>query len=209
VRTTLWCGSGQPLLQDAVFSEHANQGMYPHCPCCWCVYSNHAAFIVRIEILKSQGHCVPSETVSFGFQCMFGRLCADVKERPWILVSLHSSTIQLWDYRMGTLIDRFEEHDGPVRGINFHSTQPLFVSGGDDYKIKVWSYQTRRCLFTLNGHLDYVRTVFFHHELPWILSSSDDQTIRIWNWQNRSLSKCRFCALPVTRNSKTSSQFVL
>ncbi|KAL9594507.1 MAG: hypothetical protein Q9219_007001 [cf. Caloplaca sp. 3 TL-2023] len=107
-------------------------------------------------------------------------------KRPWILVSLHSSTIQLWDYRMGTLIDRFEEHDGPVRGIDFHKTQPLFVSGGDDYKIKVWSYQTRRCLFTLNGHLDYVRTVFFHHELPWILSSSDDQTIRIWNWQNRS-----------------------
>ncbi|KAG5289972.1 coatomer alpha subunit [Histoplasma ohiense] len=108
-------------------------------------------------------------------------------KRPWLLVSLHSSTIQLWDYRMGTLIDRFEEHDGPVRGIDFHKTQPLFVSGGDDYRIKVWSYQTRRCLFTLNGHLDYVRTVFFHHELPWIVSSSDDQTIRIWNWQNRSL----------------------
>ncbi|KAL2033546.1 hypothetical protein VTO58DRAFT_104260 [Aureobasidium pullulans] len=108
-------------------------------------------------------------------------------KRPWILVSLHSSTIQLWDYRMGTLIDRFEEHDGPVRGVDFHKTQPLFVSGGDDYKIKVWSLQTRRCLFTLNGHLDYVRTVFFHHELPWIISASDDQTIRIWNWQNRSL----------------------
>ncbi|KAI0127832.1 coatomer WD associated region-domain-containing protein [Xylariales sp. AK1849] len=108
-------------------------------------------------------------------------------KRPWILVSLHSSTIQLWDYRMGTLIDRFEEHDGPVRGVDFHKTQPLFVSAGDDYKIKVWSYQTRRCLFTLNGHLDYVRTVFFHHELPWIISCSDDQTIRIWNWQNRSL----------------------
>ncbi|CAE6997753.1 Coatomer subunit alpha [Pyrenophora teres f. teres] len=108
-------------------------------------------------------------------------------KRPWILVSLHSSTIQLWDYRMGTLIDRFEEHDGPVRAVDFHKTQPLFVSGGDDYKIKVWSYQTRRCLFTLNGHLDYVRTAYFHHELPWILSCSDDQTIRIWNWQNRSL----------------------
>ena len=26
---------------------------------------------------------------------------------------------------------------GPVRGINFHTNQPLFVSGGDDYKIKV------------------------------------------------------------------------
>ncbi|KAF7673459.1 alpha subunit [Alternaria burnsii] len=128
-------------------------------------------------------------TPSDGFESKSSRAkgIAFHPKRPWILVSLHSSTIQLWDYRMGTLIDRFEEHDGPVRGVDFHKTQPLFVSGGDDYKIKVWSYQTRRCLFTLNGHLDYVRTVFFHHELPWIVSSSDDQTIRIWNWQNRSL----------------------
>lgn len=111
-------------------------------------------------------------------------------------MSLHSSTIQLWDYRMGTLIDRFEEHDGPVRAVDFHKTQPLFASGGDDYKIKVWSYQTRRCLFTLNGHLDYVRTVFFHNELPWIVSCSDDQTIRIWNWQNRSLSMIAPPVLP-------------
>lgn len=47
------------------------------------------------------------------------------------------SFLQLWDYRMGTLIDRFDEHDGPVRGVHFHKSQPLFVSGGDDYKIKV------------------------------------------------------------------------
>jgi WD40 repeat protein len=36
----------------------------------------------------------------------------------------------MWDYRMGTLLDRFDEHDGPVRGVHFHATQPLFVSGG-------------------------------------------------------------------------------
>jgi len=87
---------------------------------------------------------------------------------------------------MGTLIDRFDEHDGPVRGIHFHRSQPLFVSGGDDYKIKVWNYKLRRCLFTLLGHLDYIRTVQFHNESPWIVSASDDQTIRIWNWQSRN-----------------------
>jgi coatomer protein complex subunit alpha (xenin) len=88
---------------------------------------------------------------------------------------------------MGTLIDRFEEHDaGPVRGIDFHPTQPLFCSGGDDYKIKVWNHKLRRCLFTLLGHLDYIRTVQFHREQPWIVSASDDQTLRIWNWQGRS-----------------------
>lgn len=53
---------------------------------------------------------------------------------------------------------------GPVRAVDFHRTQPLFVSGGDDYKIKVWNYKLRRCLFTLTGHLDYIRTVEFHLE---------------------------------------------
>ena len=74
---------------------------------------------------------------------------------------------------------------GPVRGVHFHRTQPLLVSGGDDYKIKVWNYKLRRCMFTLLGHLDYIRTVQFHHEHPWIISASDDQTIRLWNWQTR------------------------
>ena len=57
--------------------------------------------------------------------------------RPWVLASLHNGVVQLWDYRMGTLLERFDEHDGPVRGVCFHQTQPLFVTGGDDYKIKV------------------------------------------------------------------------
>jgi len=33
-------------------------------------------------------------------------------KRPWILASLHNGTIQLWDYKMGTLIEKFEEHQG-------------------------------------------------------------------------------------------------
>jgi len=103
--------------------------------------------------------------------------------RPWVLASLHSGIIQLWDYRMCVLIgrvvegatippyyhntsltrsDKFDEHGGPVRGVDFHTQQPIFVSGGDDYKIKVWNYKQRKCIFTLLGHLDYIRTTFFH-----------------------------------------------
>lgn len=32
------------------------------------------------------------------------------------------------------------DFSGPVRGIDFHKQQPLFVSGGDDYKIKVMKF---------------------------------------------------------------------
>lgn len=110
--------------------------------------------------------------------------------RPWVLVALFSSTIQLWDYRMGTLLHRFEGHEGPVRGVDFHPTQPIFASTGDDATVKVWSLDTNKCLHTFTGHMDYVRTVFFHNELPWLITASDDQTIRIWNWQNRKEIAC-------------------
>ena len=33
-------------------------------------------------------------------------------KRPWVLASLFNGVIQLWDYRMCTLIDKFDEHDG-------------------------------------------------------------------------------------------------
>ena len=57
--------------------------------------------------------------------------------RPWVLASLHSGIIQLWDYRMGVLIDAFWDHAGPVRCVDFHAQQPIFVSGGDDCTVKV------------------------------------------------------------------------
>ncbi|KAH9989662.1 coatomer subunit alpha-2 [Russula vinacea] len=124
--------------------------------------------------------------------------------QPLLAASLHNGSVQLWNYRMGVLVDRFEEHEvtscasswhldadfyeGPVRAVAIHPSRPLLVTGGDDYKIKVWDLrpQNRKCLFTLHGHLDYVRTVQFHHEMPWIISCSDDQTIRIWNSTSRN-----------------------
>ncbi|AFZ79038.1 coatomer subunit alpha, putative [Theileria equi strain WA] len=104
----------------------------------------------------------------------------------FLLVSLHSGEIQLWDYLNSSLVDVFKDHDGPVRAVDFHIVQPLFVSGGDDTTIIVWDFTQRKKLFTLLGHLDYIRTVQFHERYPWIISSSDDQTARIWNWQSRS-----------------------
>lgn len=88
--------------------------------------------------------------------------------------SLHTtikSTVTYSDTFLPSLV-------GPVRAVCFHQVQPLFVSGGDDYKIKVWNWKLGRSLFTLTGHLDYIRTVSFHHEAPWIVSCGDDQTIR-------------------------------
>ncbi|PON88367.1 Guanine nucleotide-binding protein, beta subunit [Trema orientale] len=53
------------------------------------------------------------------------------RTKAWILASLESGVIQLWDYTRATLIDQFHHHRGrPVRGVHFHDFEPLFVSGG-------------------------------------------------------------------------------
>lgn len=53
-------------------------------------------------------------------------------KRPWILTSLHSGIIQLWDYRMCTMIDKFDEHDGKCccndSDISHWSAQCVFKS---------------------------------------------------------------------------------
>jgi coatomer protein complex subunit alpha (xenin) len=33
-------------------------------------------------------------------------------KRPWIVAALYTGTIQLWDYKLGTLVDTFDEHQG-------------------------------------------------------------------------------------------------
>jgi WD40 repeat protein len=33
-------------------------------------------------------------------------------KQPLLAASLHNGTIQLWNYQMGTLVERYEEHDG-------------------------------------------------------------------------------------------------
>lgn len=32
--------------------------------------------------------------------------------RPLLAASLHNGSVQLWNYQMGTLVDRFDEHEG-------------------------------------------------------------------------------------------------
>ena len=46
--------------------------------------------------------------------------------RPWVLASLHNGVIQLWDYRMCTLLERFDEHDGKSESRSLSKCWTLF-----------------------------------------------------------------------------------
>ncbi|KIL61928.1 hypothetical protein M378DRAFT_13249 [Amanita muscaria Koide BX008] len=80
---------------------------------------------------------------------VFCRPCFHLTQ-PLLAAALQNDgSAQLWNYRMGVLVDRFEEHEGlsvwspahtnagPIRGVVIHPSRALLVTGSDDYKIRV------------------------------------------------------------------------
>lgn len=41
--------------------------------------------------------------------------------QPLLAASLHNGSVQLWNYRMGVLVDRFEEHEGASLSLTSYS----------------------------------------------------------------------------------------
>ncbi|CAK75912.1 unnamed protein product (macronuclear) [Paramecium tetraurelia] len=124
-------------------------------------------------------------------------------QQPWLLVGLHSGTIQMIDYRLGRTIEEFFEHEGPVRSVQFHQSLSLFVSGSDDFTVRVWNYKTKKCQFVLRGHLDFVRCVHFHPELPWYVQNLELLIKTNDSNSNRTQSLCD--ALRISSNKRLSN----
>ncbi|XP_039142749.1 coatomer subunit beta'-1-like isoform X2 [Dioscorea cayenensis subsp. rotundata] len=101
---------------------------------------------------------------------------------PWILASLYSGSVCIWDYQSQTMVNSFEVTDLPVRSAKFISRKQWIVAGSDDMFIRVYNYNTMDKVKVFEAHTDYIRCVAVHPTLPYVLSSSDDMLIKLWDW---------------------------
>ncbi|CAN6916439.1 hypothetical protein YC2023_088338 [Brassica napus] len=72
--------------------------------------------------------------------------------RPWILAGLASVEFKIFDYLRENLIHSLGAHEGAVLGVDFHSSEAIFVTGGEDKVIYGWNYETKTCIFSLKRH---------------------------------------------------------
>ncbi|XP_074275969.1 coatomer subunit beta'-2-like isoform X2 [Silene latifolia] len=101
---------------------------------------------------------------------------------PWILASLYSGTVGIWNYQSQTMAKSFEVSDLPVRSAKFISRKQWVVAGADDMFVRVYNYNTMDKVKVFEAHTDYIRCVAVHPTLPIVLSSSDDMLIKLWDW---------------------------
>ncbi|CAH1117705.1 unnamed protein product [Phaedon cochleariae] len=110
--------------------------------------------------------------------------CVDLHPtEPWMLCSLYSGNINVWNHENQQLVKTFEVCDLPVRAAKFVPRKNWIISGSDDMQIRVFNYNTLDRVHSFEAHSDYVRCIVVHPTQPYILTSSDDMLIKLWNWE--------------------------
>lgn len=131
---------------------------------------------------------------------------------PWILASLYSGSVCIWNYQTQTMVKSFEVSELPVRSAKFIARKQWVVAGADDMFIRVYNYNTMDKAKIFEAHTDYIRCVAVHPTLPYVLSSSDDMLIKLWDWEKNWLCTQIFeghshYVMQVTFNPKDTNTF--
>ncbi|KAF9570131.1 hypothetical protein EC968_002149 [Mortierella alpina] len=123
-----------------------------------------------------------------------------------MLTALHIGSVQLWDYRMGLLLERFDEHDG-LRKKNVapgtvsydesahRASHRAYIFGSTDAIVKKQGMGARY----LQG--SYQQCVMYKRQ-EFIVSVAEDKCIRVWGMPKRKAVQMfrrehdRFRALP-------------
>ncbi|CAO3643510.1 unnamed protein product [Cunninghamella echinulata] len=105
----------------------------------------------------------------------------DVK--PWVLASLYSGHVYIYNYETQVLVKTFEVSETPVRAAKFIARKNWIITGSDDSQIRVFNYNTHEKVASFEGHPDYIRCLAVHPTQPLVVSGSDDMTIRLWDWE--------------------------
>eukprot|EP00698_Gefionella_okellyi_P014406 TRINITY_DN4000_c0_g1_i1.p1 TRINITY_DN4000_c0_g1~~TRINITY_DN4000_c0_g1_i1.p1 ORF type:complete len:1006 (-),score=194.58 TRINITY_DN4000_c0_g1_i1:214-3231(-) len=110
--------------------------------------------------------------------------CVDLHPtEPWVLGSLYSGHVVIWNYKTGQLMKTFEVTEVPVRTAKFITRKQQFVCGADDLNIRVYDYNTMEKVKAVDGHADYIRSLAVHPSQPLVLSAGDDLAIKVWDWE--------------------------
>jgi len=116
---------------------------------------------------------------------------------PWLLTSLSTGNVHIWNYLTQKIVRRLEVCDWPVRAAIFVARKGWVVTASDDGFVRVFdqniqsdyssfiqdhsqpSFVTR-----FQAHSDYMRSIAAHPTHPLLLTCGDDMLVKVWNWEN-------------------------
>ncbi|EFP02447.1 hypothetical protein CRE_01096 [Caenorhabditis remanei] len=119
--------------------------------------------------------------------------CVDIHPvKPWILTSLHTGVVQIWNYETKTLVkaiqvrksELFSCSENSVRSAKFIPQKNWISTASDDRKVRIFDSESFNLIREFEAHSDFIRSIVIHPTLPYLISASDDKTIKVWDWKN-------------------------
>uniref|UniRef100_A0A3B4AGK3 Coatomer subunit beta' n=1 Tax=Periophthalmus magnuspinnatus TaxID=409849 RepID=A0A3B4AGK3_9GOBI len=131
---------------------------------------------------------------------------------PWMVISLYSGTVVVWNHQSQSIVKTFELCDLPVRVAKFVARKHWVITGSDDMQIRVFNYNTLERVHMFEAHADYIRCIAVYPSQPYILTSSDDMLIKLWDWEKKWLCCQVFeghthYVMQIVINPKDNNQF--
>ncbi|XP_038999716.1 coatomer subunit beta'-1-like [Hibiscus syriacus] len=110
--------------------------------------------------------------------------CVDLpSSKPWILASLYSGNLCIWNYQPQKMEKSFKVTESPVRSAKFIERENWIVVGADDGFLRVYNFDTTEMIKEIEVHTDFIRSLALHPTLPYVLSASNDKLIKLWDWE--------------------------
>ena len=97
--------------------------------------------------------------------------------------STSDELVQLWDVRIGKLLQTLRGHTYSVTSCAFSPDGAQLVTSSSDNTVRLWDTFTGELLRTLIGHAYSVTSCAFSPNGKWLASASDDETVRLWDTQ--------------------------
>jgi len=99
-------------------------------------------------------------------------------------------SVYLWDHKTGEFLNRLTGHSDEVNGIDFHWSQQVMATAGDDCKCIVWDFGEGIILRTLDKHLKAVYGVTFlgKGQEYLLATASFDQSIRVYDMRDKQVA---------------------
>lgn len=114
------------------------------------------------------------------------------KDNQWLLATGSDDlTARLWSLD-GKEKVRFEDHDGPVRGIAYLPKDKVLVTASEDRSVRLWTWKddlesidssqplSGELIAKHNGHIRPIRGIFFRDQPRQLISISTAPKIRFW-----------------------------
>ncbi|CAB4253759.1 similar to Saccharomyces cerevisiae YDR364C CDC40 Pre-mRNA splicing factor, important for catalytic step II of pre-mRNA splicing and plays a role in cell cycle progression [Maudiozyma barnettii] len=159
-------------------------------------YTNEDKVDEKFELVDDDSDTVSTDDIEISH--FYGKSEKDYRGRSSILnppvdieTTLDKKSLTFKTYLPKKVKYTFEGHKNGTTSLKFiPNTGHLFLSGGNDNKIKLWDfYHERICIRDYEGHSKSVNSMDFVNDGTSFISSSYDKTVKVWDTETGSVLK--------------------